>query len=219
MVDQHFKARRSIRGIGARTWNAVVLLAALVSLGGCALRERTPVECRLPPRARESLPRFVLSARPHYLQRDARWAADPIGGSGKPLRAVGCTICCLSMALAQHGVNRTPGELNRALKGVDGYTSKGWVWWAAIAQVTGGKVRAEVLRRPKHADIDQALAAGNPVLVKVAPPTMIQHWVMLVGRDGREFLMKDPLDQSKTPQALSSLGSDILAARVVRPGP
>src|SRR5687767_9736759 len=93
---------------------AVLMLAALISLPGCALRERTPVECRLAPRAKEPVPRFVLSSRVHYLQRDKRWASDPIGGSGKPLRAVGCTICCLSMALAQHEVDCTPAELNRA---------------------------------------------------------------------------------------------------------
>ncbi|HEX5177664.1 MAG TPA: C39 family peptidase [Chthoniobacteraceae bacterium] len=158
----------------------------------------------------------MLSSRAHYSQRDERWASEPIGGSGKPLRRVGCTVCCLSMALAQHGIQYTPRELNRTLKELDAYTSKGWVRWAAISQLTGGKVHAEILRRPRHQDINQALLAGNPVLVKVAPPSMVQHWVLLVGRDGREFLVKDPLDGTNLTKPLSALGSDILAVRVVK---
>ena len=192
------------------------MLGGAMFLAGCAVREKTSIECRLSPRAKETVPRFVLASRTHFLQRDERWASEPIGGSGKPLRAVGCTICCLSMALAQHGIELTPAELNRALKKMDAYTSKGWVRWAAIGQLTGGQLRAEILKRPTHRDIDAALTAGNPVLVKVAPPSMMQHWVLLVGRDARDFLMKDPLDETKTIKPLALLGSDILAVRVVK---
>jgi ABC-type bacteriocin/lantibiotic exporter with double-glycine peptidase domain len=170
----------------------------------------------LAPRAKESVPRFVLSSRVYYSQRDKRWAAEPIGGSGKPLKAVGCAVCCLSMALAQHGIERTPAELNRALKAAEGYSSKGWIRWAALEPATDGQSRAEILWHPTNHEIEACLAAGNPVLVKVAPPPMIQHWVLLVGRDGQDYLMKDPLDETKTVKPLSSLASDILAARVVK---
>ena len=194
------------------------MLATLVFLSGCSLHNSTPGACRLASRAQEPASRFVLSSRVHYLQGDRRWAAEPIGGSGKPLGAVGCTVCCLSMALDQHGIERTPLELNRALKAADGYSHKGWVQWSALGQVTGGRAHAEILRKPTLRDIERALAAGNPVLVKVAPPGMIQHWVLLVGRDRWEFLMKDPLDRTMRTMPLSSLASDILAVRVVKRG-
>jgi hypothetical protein len=45
---------------------------------------------------------------------------------------------------------------------------------------------------------------------------MFQHWVLLVGRDGHEFLMKDPLDATRSVRPLSSLHSPILAVRVVK---
>jgi hypothetical protein len=170
----------------------------------------------LPPRAEHPVARFVHSSGAHYLQRDKRWAAEPIGGSGKPLRNVGCTLCCLSMALAEQGIDLRPPELNRALKQVDGFTAKGWLLWPAVTQVTGSRARAEIVWDPKLHDIDEALAAGDSVIVKVAPPPMIQHWVLLVGRSDREYLMKDPLDESRTVKPLSSLGSPILAVRVVK---
>jgi hypothetical protein len=41
------------------------------------------------------------------------------------------------------------------------------------------------------------------------------HWVLLVGREGREYLMKDPLGDGRTLGLLSSYNSNILAVRVV----
>ena len=210
-------ATRAQFGFSRLAARAAALLAAfLVVLTGCASRNGTPGACKLPAQTQAFSPRFVLSSRVHYSQRDMRWAMEPIGGSGRHLGAVGCTVCCLSMALAQHGIDLTPSELNRALKKADGFTAKGWLFWPAVAQVTGGRARAEILWRPTLRQIEEALAAGNPVVVKIAPPPMIQHWVLLVGRDGRDFLVKDPLDGPGRTKVLSALGSPILAARVVR---
>src|SRR5215204_2562868 len=87
---------------------AVALVVSLLLLPGCALRDQTPGACKLPPRAEHAVARFVHRSGAHYLQRDKRWAAEPIGGSGKPLCAVGCTLCCLSMALAEQGIDLSP---------------------------------------------------------------------------------------------------------------
>src|SRR5436190_18759895 len=195
-----------------------VLWILVCFAGGCAAPTVTtrPPDCHLPPRSLDSSRRFVLSSRIHYLQGDARWAADPIGGSGKPLQNVGCAICCLSMALAECGIDRTPGQLNADLKRIGGYNEKGWVEWNAIGPVTGGKVQIEWVQKPTLRKIERALARGEPVLVKVAPAGM--HWVLLAGRDGQEFLMKDPLDATKSFKPLSSLGSEILAVRIVKNG-
>lgn len=203
---------------GHRLRHLWCLVAGLA--GGCAAPsvKTRPPECHLPPRTREASPRFVLPARVHYLQHDARWAADPIGGSGKPLQNVGCAICSLSMALAQYNIDCTPGELNTALKQSNGYNENGWVYWNAIVPLTGGQVHVDWKEHPTHRDITAALALGQPVVVKVSPPGMPQHWVLLVGRDGREFLMKDPLNKQKTLQPLSSHGSEILAVRIVKKG-
>jgi hypothetical protein len=198
-----------------RRWFFAALLCASL-LAGCSTPATRPPECRLPARTHDSSPHFALSSKTHYLQRDPRWAAEPIGGSGRPLGNVGCALCCLSMALSQYGIELTPAELNRELKQIDAFTSSGWVFWPAIESVTDGRARVEILHDPSHRDIEDALAIGQPVIVKVAPPNMIQHWVLLVGREGREFLMKDPLDEKKT--LLSSLGSKILAVRVVKSG-
>jgi hypothetical protein len=122
------------------------------------------------------------------------------------------------MALAEYGIDRNPGQLNSDLKQFDGYNERGWVRWSAIGPVTGGRAHVEWVGEPTLRDVNRALWRGQPVLVKVAPPGMLQHWVLLAGRDGREFLMRDPLDGTKSLRHLSSFGSDILAVRVVKRG-
>lgn len=152
---------------------------------------------------------------PIYLQTDPRWADDAIGGSRESLRRVGCTVCSVSMALAYHGIDLDPGELNRRLKEVDGYTLRGWLKWDAVRQVTDGRVRIELPSNPTQQTIDDALAAGDPVIVKVILRSGIQHWVLLVGREGREYLMKDPLGDGRNLLPLSTIGSEIHAVRIV----
>lgn len=176
-------------------------------------------EVRLPALAEQGVPRKAFATEPIYLQTDARWASDGLGGGLEPLRYVGCTICALSMALAHHGIQMDPPTLNRTLAESDGFTRRGWVKWDALRRVTSEKINVLLPRHPTNRDIDTALAAGNPVLVKVLLPSGFQHWVLLVGRDGREYLMKDSLGDGRTLQPLSSLGSDILAVRVVAKKP
>lgn len=201
-------------------WVRVAIIAAVAVVAWwCWLRPHPPVKRvagqGLAPWAEEAVPRTVLAAEKIYLQADPRWAHDKIGGSGEELRAVGCTNCCLCMALAQHGITLTPAELNQKLIQADGYTERGWIKWDAVSDVTQKRVRIDIPENPSHRDIDQALAAGNPVLVKVVYRPGVLHWVLLVGRDGREYLMKDPLGDGRGLGLLSAYHSDILSVRIV----
>lgn len=157
----------------------------------------------------------MLAAETIYLQADPQWAHERIGGSNEELRSVGCTNCCLCMALAQHGIAMNPAELNQKLIQADGYTERGWIKWDALPDISQKRVRIDIPEKPSHRDIDTALAAGNPVLVKIVYRPGVLHWVLLVGREGREYLMKDPLGDGKNLGVLSAYHSDILAVRIV----
>jgi hypothetical protein len=205
-----------------RTW--FVVIAGLVAIGifvwWCwpRLHPQPPVRHAgggLSPWTEDAVPRTVLAAEKIYLQADPQWAHDKIGGSGEELRAVGCTNCCLCMALAQHGIPFTPAELNQKLIAADGYTERGWIKWDAIGAISQKRVRIDIPETPTHRDINQALAAGNPVLVKIVYRPGVLHWVLLVGREGNEYLMKDPLGDGKSLGLLSSYHSDIMAVRIV----
>jgi len=164
-------------------------------------------------------PSFLhLSPEPIYLQTDPRWGSERIGGSGERLAEVGCVVCCLSMALTHHGIDIPPDALNRLLADNGGYTESGWVVWSAISTITGDRIAVRVPPRPSHALIDQALGRGDPVVAKVVLAGGASHWVLIVGREGREYLVKDPLGDGRSLEPLSGFGSPIHSIRIVGPG-
>jgi len=152
----------------------------------------------------------------HYLQKDARWENDTIGGTSERLARVGCTVCSLAMALDHYGVKTTPKELNEFLKRNDGYTIRGWLKWNSVSNFTAGKVWMGYIGRPSHARIDQALKGGQPVIGKVFINGIIPHWVLIVGKEQNDYLMHDPLDEAKTVKRLSEYRSKIYALRILQ---
>ena len=160
-----------------------------------------------------------VSLFPIHLQKDARWADHTIGGSDEPIAAVGCTLCGVSMALAHHGIALPPDRLNARLKRCGGYNERGWLEWTAIPSVTEGRATAVVHAEPSHEVIDSALRRGGCVIAKIMLRDRVQHWVLIVGKRGNEYLVKDPLGTGKELDMLSELAREIHAIRVVKPAP
>jgi hypothetical protein len=158
---------------------------------------------------------YQLSESAFFLQTDGRWSKDEIGGSRESLGAVGCAICSVSMALAHHGIEMPPGQLNEKLKTKEGYTEQGWLKWNKITELTDRRIRIEIPERLTHEAIDLALKAKQPVIAKVFLNRFITHWVLIVGKSGLEYLIKDPLGDGRSLDRLSKFGSDIYAIRIV----
>ena len=153
---------------------------------------------------------------PHYRQRDPRWAEESIGGLGESMGRTGCTVCSLAMALDYYGIKKNPKELNDFLKAHDGYNARGWLRWNSVEKISEGRTTIDVLSRPSHAAMDQALTNRHLVLAKVYINKIIPHWVLVVGKDGNEYLMRDPLMDESTIGRLSDYHSKIFALRVMR---
>ncbi len=153
---------------------------------------------------------------PHYLQKDPRWESDTIGGTSERLARVGCTVCSLAMALDHYGVSMTPKALNDYLKQNEGYTIHGWLKWNLVPSFTHGAVAMDYIGKPSHIRIDRALKDGQPVIAKVFINGIIPHWVLLVGKEQSEYLMRDPLDETKTVKRLSDYQSKLYAIRILR---
>jgi len=167
------------------------------------------------PRGGEAFTMPALST-PHYRQHDLRWAEERIGGFGESLGRVGCTICSLAMALDYYGVKMPPKELNEFLKAHEGYNPRGWLRWNSVEKVSGGKVTLDYMSRPDHAVIDCALRKAQPVLAKVYISAIIPHWVLIVGKDGQEYLMRDPLGEANSVDRISDYKSKVYAVRVLQ---
>lgn len=128
---------------------------------------------------------------PQYLQGDPRWAEDTLGPTPASLAAEGCALTSAAMVLTFYGVDTDPKRLNDFLKGNEGFTPEGWIWWEKAAEFPPVKVRKAYEDPASYWLIDQNLEAGNPVIVKLKMKRT-NHFVVIVGKQGFDYLTRDP---------------------------
>ncbi len=151
----------------------------------------------------------------YFLQTDERWKNEKIGGCEESIAAVGCTLCCVSMSLSQNGYEIDPGALNAKLVSAHGYTEQGWLKWNRISRALNRKVEVKIPNKPTHKAIDNALRSNQSVIAKIMLNEAVPHWVLIVGKSGKDYLVIDPLDREKTLEPLSTLSKKIYSIRMV----
>ena len=199
--------------------NRAIAIAVVAAAGGAVAAswdDTPPYVPPIDPRGGRPM-HLMLHVMPIHLQTDPRWSEETLGGSDERFGATGCAVCGVSMALAQFGMNIPPDSLNHLLKSHDGFTRQGWIKWDAIADLTDGRVTVDASAPLTHAAIDSALIAGDPVLAKVLIGGTVSHWVLIAGKDGRDYLMKDPLGAGDRLEPIERYGR-IHAIRVVHAG-
>ncbi len=172
----------------------------------------SPASIAIPVRGGKTMHLRVAEALPHYCQSDPAWTGGRIGGSGESIGKVGCTLCCVGMAFDHFGLTGSdPTSLNTSLIEKGGYTDRGWIRWDAVSQVSDQMVGVTVHGSPSHRQIDEDLESGRLVIAKFYLPLGIPHWVLICGKDGDDYLIKDP---ARTEPGLIPLsqGADFLVA-------
>lgn len=133
-------------------------------------------------------------------QPDSQWKNDLLGfgDPGDTIGYVGCALTATAMLLSGHGYAETPKTLNEKLKNVNGFVSSA-IRWGAVSQIHPNvSLKAYIPCSTSDAplaQIDAAIAAGQPVIVQVdtSPASGIQtHWVVVYARKGDDYLMLDP---------------------------
>lgn len=133
---------------------------------------------------------------PHFLQGDPRWGGDLLAQTPDSLTDVGCAVASAAMALASRGVDTDPGQLNAFLQKTEGgYTPEGWIYWEKAAEIDSQRVGTLLPHyedAPSHFLIDWNLLRGNPVIARVRYPNGITHFVLICGKRGFEYIVRDP---------------------------
>ena len=136
----------------------------------------------------------------YHSQQDPQWKQDILGfgDPGDTIGYVGCALTSVAMLLSGHGYAETPKTLNQKLKNVSGFVSAG-IRWGAVSQIYPNVTLKAFIPCSTSdaplAQIDAAIAAGQPAIVQVdrSPADGIQtHWVVLYGKKGDDYLMLDP---------------------------
>lgn len=164
--------------------------------------------------------RLVLPV-PQFFQQDARWSEQSLAGTPSTVGGEGCAVSSAAMVLASYGVDVDPGRLNEFLiKTPGGYTPEGWIYWEKAAEFSPGlmaKLLPHYEDRPSYFLIDWNLIEGNPVIIRLRYPSGITHFVVICGKDGYDYLIRDPgRGGEKGVYPLKDFGSDIEALRFYR---
>ena len=175
---------------------------------------------KLPPRGGRYFFHRVALAVPSLRQSDEKWRDDPLGGvpENGTLGGEGCAVAATAMVFKFYGIDVDPQQLNWFLPSVDGYTENGWIYWDRAAWFAPDRVRHVYEDLPSYQLIDSNLARGNPVIIRVRLPGGVTHFVVIAGKDGFDYLVRDPgAGSAKGLYPLRELGSDIEALRFYEP--
>jgi hypothetical protein len=196
-------------------WGTGILLAAAIYFGVPAFFAwKHPISSS---GGRYFVHRVVIPV-PIFTQNDPHWTLELLGPTFDTMGQAGCAVTSAAMVLSAYGVDTDPDRLNQYLMTHGGYTEDGWVYWEKAAEVApGGQVEKAYEDLPSYALIDQNLLAGNPVIIRLTLRNGHTHFVVLVGKDGWNYLTQDPArSPSYGVYPLKDLTSNIEALRFYR---
>jgi len=168
-------------------WKNIWTISALL-LTGCSSAPAPDVDQPKP----KITPASGLADNVYFSQKDPRWAGDRLGKTRDTMESDGCLVSATAMVLGNLGFETNPGDLNKRLTDVDGYTSQGWLIWSAIDKVTDNKATARYYDEVSNEIIDDPLA-------RFILPNGRSHWSVIIRRSEFGYHMRDPLHPSEQP--------------------
>ena len=141
---------------------------------------------------------------PAFAQDDRRWSTDKLGGSTDTLGTEGCAVTSAAMVAAFYGIKTDPQRLNEFLTQTGGLDSEGLIDWSLVSSVAPDRWELAYNGVASYERIDESLLAGNPAIVLIPLRDGAAHFVVIVGKEGRDYLIRDPAD-SDHPYPLREL--------------
>ena len=188
---------------------ALVAGGVLANYGFAYLRIKSTGVALTPTKVVEPL------AVTYYLQNDPQWSADKLGNSNSTMGGAGCLVASITTAMDYYGVKYSPQEVNNIFRENDVFNENGQVIWMNIKNAIP-EIDYRYNRVFDTKTIENLLAEGLLPIIEVKyKGAGINHWVVVIGSDGTDFLVMDPLAQSKTPTKLSEHGGRAYAYRVL----
>lgn len=144
-----------------------------------------------------------MSFIPNYLsQQDPRWKDEKLGFDNTiTIGSDGCALTCLTMLVNGYGFNETPSTMNQKLKAMGsgaGFLG-GLIVWSGLTRAFPKIIYRDILlcrdQPAPLASINASLDAGQPLVVEIdrsPAPNLQNHWVVLYGRQGNDYLILDP---------------------------
>jgi hypothetical protein len=216
-----FASRQPPLQFGAlKRWFPFIIFLVVLLIAALAVHIDWTWKRKLSPHGGRYFFHRVELAVPSFRQSDEKWRDDPLGGveDNGTLGGEGCAVAAAAMVFKFYGIETDPQQLNWFLTSVDGYTERGWIYWERAAWFAPDRVRHVYEDLASYQLIDSNLAGGNPVIVRVRLPSGVTHFVVIAGKDGFDYLVRDPgAGAAKGLYPLRELGSDIEGLRFYQP--
>ncbi len=150
-----------------------------------------------------------------FLQGDPAWGQDQLGESVHTIGQVGCAMTSAAMVMKFYGIDTDPGRLNVFLRENGGYDEDNDLRWEGPVALAPDRVRHVYEDLPSYYLMDSNLLHGNPVIVRLRLPNGITHFVVVMGKEGFDYLIRDPSMNGlrKGVYPLREIGSNIEALR------
>jgi hypothetical protein len=203
-----------------KRWLPLLIFVALLLVAVVAVEIDWNWRRQIPPWGGRYFFHRVELAVPSFRQGDDQWSDDPLGGipENGTIGGEGCAVAAAAMVFKFYGIDVDPQQLNWFLSAVGGYTDRGWIYWDRAAWFAPDRVRHVYEDLPSYALIDSNLAHRNPVIVRVRLRDGITHFVVIAGKAGFDYLVRDPgSGAAKGLYPLRELGSNIEALRFYQP--
>jgi hypothetical protein len=173
----------------------------------------------LPPSGGSYFFKRVELQVPLFLQGDPAWGDEHLGTSPRTMAQVGCAVCAATMIMKYYGIDTDPGRMNDFLMENGGYDENNDLLWEGPAKIAPDKVRHVYEDLPSYFLIDSNLDKGNPVIVRLRLRSGWTHFVVIMGKQGFDYLIRDPSSAGRTKgiYPLREIGSNIEALRFYQP--
>jgi hypothetical protein len=131
----------------------------------------------------------------YYNQRDSQWGNMPLGETEYLMKDSGCFVASVAMLATHYGKTIKPSDI-ASLPAV--FTTQGELKWQPF-NVNGVNISITSDSRNK---LDQYLAAGNPVIVKLSF-SYGDHFIVIIRKEGDKYIMHDPFFENGSSLSFS----------------
>jgi Peptidase C39 family len=138
------------------------------------------------------VPGEILLGTGQFFQGDPRWSEEKLGDTPGTLGGEGCAVSSAAMVLSHYGMEVNPSGLNRFLNDHNGYEGSAWIRWESAAEYSPGLIQKAYEDAPSYFLIDWNLLRGNPSIIRMRRADGITHFVVIVGKRGFDYLIRDP---------------------------
>ena len=154
--------------------------------------------------------RRVEISVPAFAQDDPRWGNTRLGPSTDTLADQGCAVTSAAMVVAFYGIKTDPLRLNNFLTRVGGLSEDGLIEWERVPAIAPTYLKLAYNGNASYKLIDSNLLRKNPVIAFIRLPDGGYHFVVIVGKEGRTYLIRDPAASPVSrPYPLSELTDGI----------